>query len=150
MKTYDIMLKSGEQISLRLSARALSNFVREHGIEGAPPVLSVLNAVDSLDATIALLTAAMKYPGAVVNMAVPDGASLLDALADEGRGDLYVRGLIVQLAQDAGLLTDADAAELADAMVDNVSALTRQMVRALKLAGSEVQTEAAGAEENPT
>ena len=132
MKTFDITLASGKQVSLRLTSRAISNYVKEHGIEGAAPVVSIMSAVDNMESTIALLSAAMRYPGATVDMALSDGAALIDALADEGHGNTYVRGLIVQLAQDAGLLTADEAAEVAKAMADNSATVAHQLVQLLR------------------
>lgn len=150
MKTYDLHLECGKTVSLRLTSRAISAFIKEHGINGAAPLVSVINAANSMEATIALLTAAMRYPGAVQDMSVPTGAELIDLLADEGRGDVYLKRLVVQLALDAGLLDGDAAAELAQAMADNSGIVVSQMAKLLRQAGDGGETsDGEEPEENP-
>lgn len=147
MKTYEIQLNSGKAVTLRLTSRALSNYIKEHGLPGAAPLVSVMNAVNDMDALIALLTAAMRYPGSVVDKELATGAELLDALADEDKGDVYIKGLVVQLARDAGLVNDQGAKELADAAGANSAQLVSKIAALLRLDGVE---EEAQEEENPT
>ena len=147
MKTYEIQLNSGKTVTLRLTSRALSNYIKEHGLPGAAPLVSVMNAVNDMDALIALLTAAMRYPSSVVDKELATGAELLDALADEDKGDVYIKGLVVQLARDAGLVDDQGAKELADAAGANSAQLVSKIAALLRLDGVE---EEAQEEENPT
>ena len=147
MKTYEIQLNSGKTVTLRLTSRALSNYIKEHGLPGAAPLVSVMNAVNDMDALIALLSAAMRYPGSVVDKEISTGAELLDALADEDKGDVYIKGLVVQLARDAGLVDDQGAKELADAAGANSAQLVSKIAALLRLDGVE---EEAQEEENPT
>ena len=147
MKTYEIQLNSGKTVTLRLTSRALSSYIKEHGLPGAAPLVSVMNAVNDMDALIALLSAAMRYPGAVVDKEVATGAELLDALADEDKGDVYIKGLVVQLARDAGLVDDKGAKDLADAAGANSAQLVSKIAALLRLDGVE---EEAQEEENPT
>lgn len=147
MKTYEIQLNSGKTVTLRLTSRALSNYIKEHGLPGAAPLVSVMNAVNDMDALIALLTAAMRYPGSVVDKELATGAELLDALADEDKGDVYIKGLVVQLARDAGLVDDQGAKELADAAGANSAQLVSKIAALLRLDGVD---EEAQEEENPT
>lgn len=146
MKTYEIQLNSGKTVTLRLTSRALSAYIKEHGLPGAAPLVSVMNAVNDMDALIALLTAAMRYPGAVVDKELATGAELLDALADEDKGDVYIKGLVVQLARDAGLVDDQGAKELADAAGANSTQLVSKIAALLRLDGVEEEAQ----EENPT
>lgn len=147
MKTYEIQLNSGKTVTLRLTSRALSSYIKEHGLPGAAPLVSVMNAVNDMDALIALLSAAMRYPGAVVDKELATGAELLDALADEDKGDVYIKGLVVQLARDAGLVDDQGAKDLADAAGANSAQLVSKIAALLRLDGVD---EEAQEEENPT
>lgn len=148
MKTFDLNLEGDKIVSLRLTSQALSKYIKEHGIPGAAPVVSVLNAVNDLDALMALLTAAMRYKGAVADKDIPTGGELLDLLADEDRGDLYVRGLVVRLALDAGLLDEAGAHELEEAMAANSALVVSKVAQLLRLDGGDAPAQEEGA--NPT
>lgn len=150
LKTYELRLECGKTVHLRLTSRALSNFIEKHGIEGAAPVVSVINAVNSLEATIALLSAAMRYPGAVVDKDISTGAELIDLLADEDKGDIFLKGLVVQLARDAGLLDDAGASELANAMGANSALVVTKIAQLLRLDGGGEESQTPEDGENPT
>lgn len=146
LKTYDITLEDNTVLRLRLTSRALSNYIKAHGIDGAAPVVSVLNAVNSIDAQIALFTAALKCDS---KNAIQDGAVLIDRLNDEDRGDAYRRGLITYLAAGAGLITLDKLSEVLEATVQDGEELLSKVLSFLR--HEPFQSEAsASAEENPT
>lgn len=146
LKTYDLELADGKVIQLRLTSRGIKAFEEKHGIKGAAPLVNVMNAVNSTEALIALLTTALKFPGAPSQM--QDGADLIDQLADEGKGEIYLRCLVVRLAVDCGLLETERFEEMNRAMQANHD----DVVDAIgKLLRNEQEDDSSGeTEENPT
>lgn len=115
LKTYDLTLDGERVISLRLTSAKLAEFCEKHGVEGAAPSVSVLNAVNSQSAKLALLTAALNYPGAPVGQ-TKNGAELLDTLIDAGYDASDIDGLIAELAIRSGIIPQANAEDLRAAM----------------------------------
>ena len=97
----------GTAVSLRLTARQLQAYIKEHGNEAQSPLLAVLDAVESLKRKAALLSAALQYKGN--DNTVKDGYDLLDMLADAGYTDMDIKLLIVNLAEQSGLVSGEDA-----------------------------------------
>lgn len=111
--TVKIALTDNNEVQLRLSTKALIGYHKNHGIEGAPIVASVMNAVDDLEAKAALLTAAMRWPGNPNDLKVISGGEdLMDWMIASGYDHDDINRVIVQLAQNAGLVTDDEAQRL--------------------------------------
>ena len=150
--TVKIALSDNTEVQLRLSTKALISYHKNHGIEGAPIVASVMNAVDDLEAKAALLTAAMRWPGNPNDLKVIScGEDLMDWMVSSGYDHDDINRVIVQLAQNAGLVTDDEAQRLDAAAV---TASSRWVDRLDKLLRGENPDAAAGddteAEGNPT
>ena len=74
-------------------------------MRGAPIVASVMGAIDDVEAKAALLEAAMRWPGHHNDTkAIPTGADLMDHMLYAGYCYDQINGVIVQLAQHAGLV----------------------------------------------
>lgn len=114
--TVDITLDDDTIVQLRLSTKALIKYHKEHGIEGAPIVASVMGAIDDVEAKAALLEAAMRWPGHHNDTkAIPTGADLMDHMLYAGYCYDQINGVIVQLAQHAGLVSETEAQRLESA-----------------------------------
>lgn len=110
MKTYNLTLEDGTELTLRLTSTAIAAYVKAHGIPGAALLTDIAAAADDIEKQITLFSKALQHPGN--NNKIKDGGRLLDLLADEGKDAAFRRTLIIQLAHDAGICNDAEAAEL--------------------------------------
>lgn len=144
LKTYELALASGKVVQLRLTSRGIKSFEEKHGIKGAAPLVNVMNAVNSTEAMIGLLTTALKFPGAPSQM--QDGADLIDQLADEGKGESFLRCLVVRLAVDSGLLEEERFEAMNAAMQANHDGIVETIGKLLR--NEDVDSEEDG--ENPT
>lgn len=139
-----------ETVTLRLTARAIRNYAKKHGENGANPLVAVLSAADDLEAKIDLFTAALSYNGN--NNRIKDGADLLDLMADSNMGRKKINRTIVELAVDAGLMDDDQRDKLSEALDNNDDKFIDIVIGVMtgesgpELAGAEEPSP----EENPT
>lgn len=148
MKTYDVTLSRGE-VQLRLTTGKLQQYLNKTGGLNMHPLLGVLDAVNNLEKKVELLRAALTWPGNPNKEMTLDGAELLDMLVDEGLSGEDINGVILQLAQDAGLVAEDQREQLADALAAGSNALFGTICDAL--AGNEPdREEPAPKTENPT
>lgn len=105
---------SGEDVTLRLSAGKLQEFIKSGKNTEQTPLLAVLDALDTLERKAALLTAALQHKGNA--NAIKNGYDLLDELVDNGWNDNKIRHLIVDLAAASGLTDAEDTAAVHDAV----------------------------------
>lgn len=94
-------------VSLRLTASKLQSYIKDYGNEAQSPLLAVLDAVEALKQKAALFTAALQYKGN--SNTVKDGYELLDMMADAGYTPLKTKLLIIQLAEQSGLVDPENA-----------------------------------------
>ena len=107
-----------QEFTLRLTSKALLNFNLKHGIEGNTPTIAVLDAVSDMAAKVDLLSNALQHPEH--RNKIRDGGELLDLMADDPAWDRHkVNALILDLAADAGLIHQNEAADLLDAVMEN-------------------------------
>lgn len=142
----------GTEVTLRLTSKALLSFNLKHGAAGQSPVVAVLSALDDMEARIDLFTNALSHPDN--KNTVRNGADLLDMMAD----DAYawsrdcVNRLILELAEESGLLSSEDFSSLLTPVEQNgkklISTLADLLVgKPVGTAGTEPE---ADSEENPT
>ena len=129
LNVKEITMADGSTVQLRLTSKAICAYALKHGTEGAPPLVSVLNAIDDMDARIALLHGALRFPGSP-NMSM-EGAELLDLLTDAGYGRGKVNSLILDLAAEAGLVEQEDLPDLQEAINANDKKLVARLARFL-------------------
>lgn len=103
---------SGTEVTLRLTSKALLNFNLKHGAAGQSPVVAVLSALDDMEARIDLFTNALNHPES--KNTVRNGADLLDLMADDeyAWSRDQVNRLILELAEESGLLSSEDFSNL--------------------------------------
>lgn len=101
-------------VSLRLTASKLQAYIKDYSNEAQSPLLAVLDAMESLKNKAALFTAALQHKGN--SNSVKDGYELLDLMADSGYSTLDVKNLIVELAEQSGLVDHDDASTVLDAI----------------------------------
>lgn len=94
-------------LSLRLSASKLQEYIKNYSNEAQSPLLAVLDAIDSLKNQAALFTTALQYKGNL--NPIKDGYELLDKMADAGFTPMQRKALIVDLAEQSGLVDTDDA-----------------------------------------
>lgn len=145
-KMYEIELKDGTALRLRLTARALNAWLENHNLQGMAPVVGVLSAVDNFGAMSALFNAALKCDE---RNAIQSGDELIDTLIDDGKGMDYCRRLVVLLAAGCGLLAPS-AVEQVLTDLDTSQAVKLQAIHSV-LTGEPLPETAGGEEEeNPT
>ena len=139
--------------SLRLTSKGIMNYSKKHGTDGGSPVIAVLEAVNNIEAKADILTNALLHPENANK--VKDGYTLLDLMADdpEWKAPQAKNVLILELARDAGLLSDEDYSSLLEPVTESSKALIDAMSRLLT--GNPIDNEATGtvsenAEVNPT
>ena len=89
MKTYNLTLEDGTELTLRLTSTAIAAYVKAHGIPGAALLTDIAAAADDIEKQITLLSKALQHPGN--NNKIKDGGRLLDLLADEGKDAAFRR-----------------------------------------------------------
>lgn len=139
-------------LSLRLSASKLQEYIKNYSNEAQSPLLAVLDAMDSLKNQAALFTSALQYKGNL--NPIKDGYELLDKMADAGFTPMQRKALIVDLAEQSGLVDTDDAATVRKSIekgnkkfIDTVAVLLAGDRPAMDGAPAE---DAQPAEENPT
>lgn len=150
MRAMKIVLDD-KAVYLRLSASKLAEYAKEIG-SGGNTLFAVMDALDDLEKQAALFAAALNYKGNPNE--IHDGFELIDMLADAQYGPLGVKQLIVQLAEEAGIMTKVDATKIAAAIKTGSDKLYDAAVAVLSgdmsnlPASTQETTEEA--EENPT
>lgn len=112
MKARLITLED-KTVQLRLSASKLAEYANSIGSTGNT-LFAVMDALDDLEKQAALFSAALSFKGNPNQ--IHDGYELIDMLADAQYGPLGVKELIVQLAEEAGIMTKVDAAKVVAAI----------------------------------
>lgn len=105
MRCYDIILGE-EQVQLRLTTAKLEEFLKKTDGDKNNPILAVLDALTLLSNRVALLTAALQWPGN--KNTIKNGAELLDRLLDNGVKPREISNMILELAAMAGLLDEEE------------------------------------------
>lgn len=149
MKAKQIIL-DGKAVYLRLSAFKLAEYANKIGSTGNT-LFAVLDALDDLPKQAALFEAALGYSGNPNE--IHDGYALIDMLADAEYGPVAVKTLIVQLAQDAGIISNVDATKVIAAIKTGSEKLYEAAAAVLSgdVSGlTAVNPEPEKAEENPT
>lgn len=150
LNVHEIQLRE-QTITLRLTSKALLNYSLKHGVEGNSPAVAVLNAVGDYSARADLFTNALNHPDH--KNAVKDGCVLQDLLADNGWDRDMVNKLILDLAVEAGLLKEEEAATLFECAAENGAKVVNTLGKLLRgdRVGNEAPKESNTAEEeNPT
>ena len=129
MKTYHLTLEDGTELTLRLTSASIAAYVKAHGIPGAALLTDIVSAADDIEKQITLFSKALQHPGN--NNQIKDGGKLLDLLADEGKGAAFRRTLIIQLAHDAGICSNEQAADLERAAVEGGAVLVSNLAAVL-------------------
>lgn len=112
MKAKKLILDD-KAVHLRLSALNLAEYAKDIGSSGNT-LFAVLDALDDLDKQGALFSAALSYKGNPNE--IHSGFELIDMLADAEYGPLGVKQLIVELAEEAGVMNKVDAAKVVAAI----------------------------------
>lgn len=149
MKATKIILDD-QAVYLRLSASMLAEYANSIGSAGNT-LFAVMDALDDLPNQAALFTAALNYKGNPNE--IHDGYDLIDMLADAQYGPLDVKQLIVQLAEEAGVMSKVDAAKVVAAIKTGSEKLYDAAVAVLSGDMSSLpsrQQEPGETEENPT
>ncbi len=135
-------------ITLRLTSKALFNFNQKHGSAGSSPLIALLSSVDDIGARMDLLTNALNHPEN--KNKIKDGGQLLDFLTDNSWDRDAVNLLILELAQESGLISCEELSSLMDPVAENGKRLVDKLADLLsgKPMGSDAQEDAG--EENPT
>ena len=119
-------IRLGEQaVTLRLTSKALMNFNLKHGVEGNSPAVAVLGAVSDYAARIDLFTNALTHPEN--KNTVKQGDQLLDLLTDNGWDRDAVNQLILDLAEESGLLKSGEAVDLMNSVTENGSRMIQTL-----------------------
>ena len=149
MKARKIILDD-KAVFLRLSASKLAEYAQSIGSDGNT-LFAVMDALDNLKNQAALFEAALNYKGNPNE--IHDGYELIDMLADAEYGPMGVKELIIQLAEEAGVITKVDAAKVVAAIKAGNERLYKVAVAVLTGDTSELSdgdSPAETAEENPT
>lgn len=151
MNVYSITV-GDTAVSLRLTASKLQEYIKNYSNEAQSPLLAVLDAMDSLKNQAALFTSALQYKGNLNT--VKDGYELLDKMADAGITPVQRKILIIDLAEQSGLVDAEDATTVRTSIekgnrkfIDTVAVLLAGDRPAVDEAPTE---DAQPAEENPT
>ena len=149
MKAKKIILDD-KAVYLRLSASKLAEYASIIG-SGGNTLFAVMDALDDLQNQGALFEAALSYKGNPNE--IHDGFELIDMLADAEYGPLDVKQLIVELAKEAGVISEVDAAKVTAAIKAGSEKLYEAAVAVLS--GDMANLPASGntaeeAEANPT
>lgn len=108
MRATKIILE-GKAVYLRLSASKLAEYAKSIESNGNT-IFAVLDALDSIENQAALFEAALNYKGNPNE--IHDGFDLIDMLADADYSPVGVKELIIQLAKEAGIISEVDAAKV--------------------------------------
>ena len=149
MKAKKLIL-ADKAVYLRLSAAKLAEYTNAIG-SGGNTLFAVMDALDDLQKQAALFSAALTYKGNPNE--ITEGFDLIDMLADAEYGPLGVKQLIVELAEEAGVMNKVDAAKVVAAIKTGSDKLYDAAVAVLSgdLSGlPAAEQKAEEPEENPT
>lgn len=149
MKARKIIIDD-KAVYLRLSASKLAEYAQSIGSSGNT-LFAVMDALDDLQNQASLFEAALNYKGNPNE--IHDGYELIDMLADARYGPLGIKELIIQLAEESGVITKVDAAKVIAAIKAGNERLYKVAVAVLTGDASELSNEESPAEtvdENPT
>lgn len=146
-------IRLGEQVvTLRLTSKALMNFNLKHGVEGNSPAVAVLGAVSDYAARIDLFTNALNHPEN--KNTVKQGDQLMDLLTDHSWDRDAVNQLILDLAEESGLLKSDEAVDLMNSVTENGARMIKTLGSLLRGEHPREETQAEESEEaeeaNPT
>ena len=145
-----IITLDDKTVHLRLSAAKLAEYANSIG-SGGNTLFAVLDALDDLQKQAALFTAALTFKGHPNQ--ITDGFELIDMLADAQYGPLGVKQLIVQLAEESGIMSKVEAAKVVAAIKTGSDKLYDAAVAVLSgdMSGlPAAEQKAEEPEENPT
>lgn len=137
-------------VHLRLSAAKLAEYAASIGSQGNT-FFAVLDALDDLQKQAALFSAALTFKGHPNE--ITDGFELIDMMADAEYGPLGVKQLIVQLAEESGVMSKVEAAKVVAAIKTGSDKLYDAAVAVLSgdMSGlPAAEQKAEEPEENPT
>lgn len=149
MKATKLVLDD-KAVYLRLSASKLAEYAKSIGSTGNT-LFAVMDALDNLENQATLFGAALSYNGNPNE--IHDGYELIDMLADAQYGPIGIKELIVKLANEAGIVTNVDAAKVVAAIKAGNEKLYKIAVAVLTGDSSGLSDEeqkGETAEENPT
>lgn len=149
MKAKKLILDD-KAVYLRLSAAKLAEYANVIG-SGGNTLFAVMDALDDLQKQAALFSAALTYKGNPNE--ITEGFDLIDMLADAEYGPLGVKQLIVELAEEAGVMNKVDAAKVVAAIKTGSDKLYDAAVAVLSGDMSSLpaaEQKAEEPEENPT
>lgn len=149
MKATKLILDD-KAVYLRLSASKLAEYAKSIGSTGNT-LFAVMDALDNLENQAALFGAALSYNDNPNE--IHDGYELIDMLADAQYGPIGIKELIVKLANEAGIVTNVDAAKVVAAIKAGNEKLYKVAVAVLTGDSSGLSDEeqkGETAEENPT
>jgi hypothetical protein len=149
MKAKKLILDD-KAVYLRLSAAKLAEYANAIG-SGGNTLFAVMDALDDLQKQAALFSAALTYKGNTNE--ITEGFDLIDMLADAKYGPLGVKQLIVELAEEAGVMNKVDAAKVVAAIKAGSDKLYDAAVAVLSgdMSGlPAMEQKAEEPEENPT
>lgn len=112
MKATKLVLDD-KAVYLRLSAVKLAEYAKSIQSSGNT-VFAIMDSLDDLEKQAALFNAALTYNGNLND--IHDGFELIDMLADAQYDPIAVKTLILQLAEEAGVISSADAARMSAAI----------------------------------
>ena len=149
MKATKLVLDD-KAVYLRLSAVKLAEYAKSINSSGNT-VFAIMDSLDDLEKQAALFEAALTYNGNPND--THDGFALIDMLADAQYDPMAVKALILQLAEEAGVISSVDAAKMSAAIKAGNDRLYNIAVAVLTGDASSL-SDADGkpeqAEENPT
>lgn len=108
MKATKLVLDD-KAVYLRLSAVKLAEYAKSINSSGNT-VFAIMDSLDDLEKQAALFNAALTYNGNPND--IHDGFELIDMLADAQYDPISIKTLILQLAEEAGIISSADAARM--------------------------------------
>lgn len=149
MKAKKLILDD-KAVYLRLSAAKLAEYANAIG-SGGNTLFAVMDALDDLQKQAALFDAALTYKGNPNE--ITEGFDLIDMLADAKYGPLGVKQLIVELAEESGVMNKVDAAKVVAAIKTGSDKLYDAAVAVLSgdmSSLSAAEQKAEEPEENPT
>lgn len=110
MRVVEITV-GGQTQELRLTTGKLLEYIRTKDKDAPTPLLAVLDSMDDLDKQAALMSAALTWPSTSEHRnenTLKSGVQLLDAIAEDGHGQAYVKEIIIRLSVASGLAAEED------------------------------------------
>ena len=149
MKATKLVLDD-KAVYLRLSAAKLAEYAKSIQSSGNT-VFAIMDSLDDLEKQAAIFNAALTYNGNPND--IHDGFELIDMLADAQYDPISIKTLILQLAEEAGIISSADAARMIAAIKAGNDRLYNIAVAVLTgdtSSLSDEESKSEQTEENPT